>query len=90
MLVIKIELWPHGREDFKRDLGVAYISNDLTGDPETGNYVFSLMKSAEYAAKSGVWKRDKLYGFGMCAIKRSHVSRQKGLTGNGGLMFDST
>ena len=42
MLVCRLEIWPFGEEDRKRDLGTLCISNDATGDPETGNYVVSL------------------------------------------------
>lgn len=43
MLVVKIELWPHGDEDKKETLGTAYIANDATGDRFTGNYLYRLL-----------------------------------------------
>lgn len=63
MIVVRIELWPHGSEERKRELGTAYISNDLTGDALTGNYNVRLMKSPEYAARPGVWRRGRVEGF---------------------------
>ena len=39
MLVIKLELWPYGDESAARELGRMHISNDGTGDGETGHYV---------------------------------------------------
>jgi hypothetical protein len=63
MLVIKIEIWPLGQESLKRELGTAYIANDISGDRTTGNYNYRLMKSPEYAKRPGVWKRGRVENF---------------------------
>lgn len=38
MIVIKVELWPHGFETGKQELAKMYIANDGTGTPTRGNY----------------------------------------------------
>jgi hypothetical protein len=38
MLVVKIEMWPHGRQEAAYEIGRTYIANDGTGDPGRGNY----------------------------------------------------
>jgi len=38
MLVIKVELWPFGFEDGKRELEQICIINDETGTNDIGNY----------------------------------------------------
>lgn len=38
MLVIKIELWPHGAETEAKEIGRTYVTNDGTGTPRRGNY----------------------------------------------------
>lgn len=44
MLVIKIELWPHGIEANKQTIGLARIFNDGTGTRSVGNYVFEMFR----------------------------------------------
>lgn len=38
MLIVKIELWPFGVEEKKRQIGELRIWNDGTGDVDYGNY----------------------------------------------------
>lgn len=38
MLVVKVELWPHGSEEQAVVIGRMEVSNDATGTGETGNY----------------------------------------------------
>lgn len=38
MLVVKIEVWPFGSEEQRRDIAQMVIVNDGTGDLEWGNY----------------------------------------------------
>lgn len=38
MIVIKIELWPHGDRRRKKNIGTVVIANDGTGTPTRGNY----------------------------------------------------
>lgn len=40
MLVVKIELWPHGHESLAEEIARGYIANDGTGTPTKGNYQF--------------------------------------------------
>lgn len=63
MLVVRIELWPRGSEEHKRELGIAYIANDVSGTPDTGNYNVRFMKSPEYAKHPGVWKSARVESF---------------------------
>jgi hypothetical protein len=44
MIVVKVELWPHGNQSRARELGALIIANDATGTPERGNYRFSFSK----------------------------------------------
>lgn len=48
MVVVKVEMWPHGLENKKYELGVAHISN-VGGDGDYGDYDVTLFKSATYA-----------------------------------------
>jgi len=41
MVVIKIELWPHGKESRKKILGIGVITNDGTGSTKIGNYTYN-------------------------------------------------
>lgn len=63
MIVVRIEMWPHGDERLKREIGAAMITNQGTGTRDAGNYTVRLMKSAEYARSPGVWKRGEVEGF---------------------------
>lgn len=38
MIVIRIELWPNGKEKGKRELGRLEIENDGSGTADLGNY----------------------------------------------------
>lgn len=42
MLIVKIELWPYGREDCAHELGRLTIGNDGTGNSIEGNYDVSV------------------------------------------------
>lgn len=46
MLVVRIELWPHGDHLKSRTLGVVTIVNDGTGTSEFGNYDVTLSHAA--------------------------------------------
>jgi hypothetical protein len=41
MIVVRMELWPHGSEARKRSLGTLTITNDGTGTDVRGNYQVS-------------------------------------------------
>lgn len=43
MVVIRVELWPRGREDLKTELGRAVIFNDASGDHVHGNYGYEFV-----------------------------------------------
>jgi len=63
MVVVKIELWPHGDESKARPLGVMHISNDRTGTNEIGNYDVELKHAGSYFGKPGNWRTGKISGF---------------------------
>lgn len=56
MLVIKIEIWPLGRQDKAREIGRVVISNDGTGTPEIGNYDVALTHAERYHHRPSSWK----------------------------------
>lgn len=58
MLVIKIELWPYGRESLKQTLSEGHIINDGTGNSTNGNYKVILKDKA-----GKVWKTGEVKGF---------------------------
>lgn len=55
MIVVKVELWPGGKEDRKTSLGMAFIVNDRTGTRTHGNYTVMLgkIKDATQAYRIG-------------------------------------
>jgi hypothetical protein len=59
MVVVKIELWPHGDESKKRMLGQMNIINEGTGDVVFGNYSTELLHAGTYWGKPGFWKTAK-------------------------------
>lgn len=74
MIVVRIEMWPSGSEELKRDLAVVVIGNDLTGTDQQGNYrvIASHQAGTKYAktleprellAGVGVWKRGRVEAF---------------------------
>lgn len=64
MLVIKVEHWPFGREDKKKEMGRMTLSNDATGSRHTGNYKVEILKSSAMGASAtGVWKSGRVCGY---------------------------
>ena len=74
MIVVRIELWPAGDRERRRDLAVVVIGSDLTGTDQQGNYrvVASHQAGTRYAktleprdllAGVGVWKRGRVEAF---------------------------
>lgn len=63
MIVVKIEMWPHGDSTRPYDLGCIEIAN-CGGTRSLGTYNARLLKSASHGAKAaGVWKRGIVEGF---------------------------
>lgn len=62
MIVIRLEMWPGGREENKYALGTGTITN-VGGSDERGQYRIQLQKSARYAKTPGVWKRAVVINF---------------------------
>lgn len=60
MLIITVELVPHGNLSKKRLLARALIANDGTGDEQTGNYTFNLSKRGK---PYDVWRAGRIEGF---------------------------
>jgi len=60
MIVVSIEIWPHGDQQKARPIGVALITNDGTGDKVAGNYEVKLAHSGKYIGKSGAYKTGKV------------------------------
>lgn len=60
MIRVTIELLPHGSELHKRHMGTAIISNDGTGDWESGNYKVTLSK---WGKPKVTWKKGTITDF---------------------------
>jgi hypothetical protein len=63
MIVVKIELWPHGKKEEARDLGVLTISNDGTGTDDVCAYDVLVAHGGKYWGKPGAWKRGRIEKF---------------------------
>lgn len=64
MVVVKVEIWPHGDESKARPLGVVMISNDGTGDTTKGNYdVVASHAGKYYGKRKEPYKKAKVTGF---------------------------
>ena len=57
MIVVRIELWPYGRQENAKLLGVCSISNDGSGDEQFGNYNVELSHAGKHIQKRATWKR---------------------------------
>lgn len=64
MIVIKVELWPFGKEEKKREIARTYIHNDGTGTNDSGNYKVRVCrnkyksdKGYEYPSKDQIYTR---------------------------------
>lgn len=62
MIVVKLEMWPHGSEAKKYPLGEVRLTN-VGGDERIGHYEVKLMKSAEYAKRQGPWRSGHVLNF---------------------------
>ena len=63
MVVVKIELWPHGNESEARQIGEARISLDSQShDPNqnSADYQVELRHAGHYWGKPGNWKSGRL------------------------------
>ncbi len=60
MIVVKIELWPHGLECHKKELGTMHIINDGTGDLKTGNYRCEIYR---WGKNKVLWRKGWFGGF---------------------------
>jgi len=56
LIVVSIEIWPHGDQQKARPIGVAIITNDGTGDKDHGNYKVKLSHAGKYIGKPGAYK----------------------------------
>ncbi len=78
MLVIKIEMWPHGDSERARSLGVATIANTGRGTRDVADYDVRLFKAPEYSRQAETrplhqmllhplaketWKKGRVEGF---------------------------
>lgn len=60
MVVATIEVWPNGKQENARSLGVVLITNDGTGTQQAGNYDVILAHSGKYFGRFGAWKTGKV------------------------------
>lgn len=64
MVVVKIEMWPHGDETKMYPLGVITIANDGTGTTTTGNYQVTASHSGSYfGQRPEPYKKGRVLGF---------------------------
>jgi len=63
MVVVKIEIWPHGEQKNARDLGSIIICNDGTGSKDLGSYNIAVSHGGRYWGKPGVWKSGRLKNY---------------------------
>lgn len=64
MVVVTIELWPHGNPEQIQTLGVIRIINDGTGTLEAGNYKVEAEHAGIFRGKKkGLFKTGVVRGF---------------------------
>jgi hypothetical protein len=64
MVVVKIEMWPHGDRSKAYPLGTVLIANDGTGSTTTGNYEVTASHSGMfYGKRPEPYKTGKVAGF---------------------------
>jgi hypothetical protein len=63
MVVVKIEIWPHGDESKAYPFGRINIINDGSGDNGTGNYKVEALHSGKFVDKPGIFKTGVVKGF---------------------------
>lgn len=73
LVVVKVELWPHGNEANARTLGRIEIANDGTGTLTHGNYDVRLSHSGRYSSRPGPWKVGKVIGYARKALSPYHL-----------------
>jgi len=62
MVVVKIELWPHGNESQAKQIGEARIALDgVTATAERGDYAVELRHAGRFWGKPGNWKTGRLH-----------------------------
>lgn len=54
MLVIKVELWPHGDSERREEIAQMIIANDGTGTSSTGNYFGHTFRKGSAMKKENV------------------------------------
>lgn len=63
MVVVKIELWPHGQQEQARDIGLMMISNDCRGTKDVGSYNVTVSHGGRFWGRDGVWKQGRVHAF---------------------------
>lgn len=64
MVVVRIEMWPHGDESKAYPLGAVFIANDGTGDASLGNYdVTAVHAGAYFGKRKEPYKTGRVVGF---------------------------
>jgi len=61
MVVVKIELWPHGNASQAKQIGQVNIALDpQTSSEEIGNYSVELLHAGIYWGRPGNWKTGRV------------------------------
>lgn len=63
MIVVKIELWPHGDQSQAKQIGWVDIANDGTGDVVESSYKVSVRHGGKYFGKAGFYRIGKVNAF---------------------------
>lgn len=76
MIVVKIEMYPKGREEGSYPLGVMVITNDGTGTQEAGNYKYTISHAGVHLGKrKEPYKQGRVRGFRRTASPYRLVQR---------------
>ncbi len=81
MVVVKIEMWPHGDESKAYPLGQINIANDDTGTESSGNYKAELLHAGRYWGKPGAYRTGQIKGFPRALSPYHLIARVLGACG---------
>lgn len=64
MIVVRVEMWPHGDHTRARLIGCLWIDNDGTGTEQIGSYNVAASHTGEYLRRNkDVWKEGRVEHF---------------------------
>lgn len=64
MIVVRVEMWPHGDSAKARLIGCLWIDDDGTGTEQIGSYSVAASHTGEYLERrKDVWKEGRIERF---------------------------